>query len=111
MLHFEFCLRFDGITAASQDGGVGCFEFLDGVAKLGRFCRSTGRVRLGIKIQHQIFPAVIFERDRLPLVAGHFKFRSLVTFFEHLAFSSSLLPNLLRLAEGLASDWVLLEGD
>lgn len=50
VLHFEFCLRLHGIPAASQDGGVGCFEFIDGVTKLGRFRRSTGRVRLGIEI-------------------------------------------------------------
>jgi hypothetical protein len=49
VLHFEFCLQLYRIRAAPQDRGVFCFELLDGVTKLGRFVRSTGRVGLRVK--------------------------------------------------------------
>lgn len=61
VLDLKFSLVFGGIRAAPQDGGICLLELLDGVTKLGRFRRSTGRIRLGIKVQDQILPAVVLE--------------------------------------------------
>lgn len=47
---FELRLSVNRIAAAADDCGVQFLEFLDGVAKLGRFIGSTRRIRLGIKI-------------------------------------------------------------
>lgn len=90
MLHLEFRLRFGVVRAATEDGGIGGLEFLDGVTKLGRFCRSTGCVRLWIKIQNKIFPAIVPERSFATLIVLHVEIRSLVTFFEHCAVSAWL---------------------
>lgn len=48
---FEFCLRVDGISAATDHGRIQLLETAQRVAKLGRFVRSTGRVGFGEKIE------------------------------------------------------------
>lgn len=83
VLDFEFRLRVHTIRAAAQNGRV-CFpERLDGVAKLGRFGRSTRCIRLRVKIENQILPFVIRERNHLALVGRHAEVRSFVAFFQH----------------------------
>jgi hypothetical protein len=83
VLHFEFFLRFHGIAAAAHDGGIQFFEFLQGVAKLGRFVDSAWRIRFRIKIKDQILAAIILQRNDSAAVVGHREVRSFVAYFEH----------------------------
>jgi hypothetical protein len=50
VLCLEFGLSLDGVAAGAHDRGVELLELLDGVTKLGRFVRSTGSIRLRVKI-------------------------------------------------------------
>ncbi|MFZ3379801.1 MAG: hypothetical protein WA193_09265, partial [Candidatus Acidiferrales bacterium] len=59
------------------------FELLEGVTKLGRFVRSTGGIRLGIKIKNHIFPVKILQRNGRAAVVNTVEVRCLVAFFEH----------------------------
>jgi len=83
MLDLELRLRFHIVPAASQDGRVQLLEFLDCVTKLGRFVDSTRSIRFGIEVQNQILPAIILQRNSLPVVRCYRKFRSFVAFFQH----------------------------
>ena len=87
VLYLEFCLRFHGIGARSHDRRICILKFLDCVAKLGRFVRSTRRICLRIKIQDQVFSPKISERHHLAAVVLHFEFGSFVAFFEHVLLS------------------------
>jgi hypothetical protein len=80
---FEFCLCFHGIAAAADDGGVQLFELLEGVTKLGRFVRSTGCIRFRIKIENQVLPVKILQRNSRATIIGDVKIRRFVAFFEH----------------------------
>ena len=64
----EFRLLLHGVRAASQDHRIQLFEFFLGVAKLGRFIRSTRRERLGKKEEDHIFAAEIRERHLLAVI-------------------------------------------
>ena len=59
VLHFELFLRIHGIAAAADDRGVQLLEFLERVAKLGRFVDSTWSIRFRIKIEDQVLAAII----------------------------------------------------
>jgi hypothetical protein len=84
VLQLEFFLRFDGIAAAADDGGVQFIELLEGVAKLGRFVNSAGGIRFRIEIEDQVFAAIILQRNCGAAVVGHGEVRSFVAYFEHL---------------------------
>src|SRR6202042_3941661 len=71
-------------AAAADDGGIQFRELLQGVTELGRFVDSTGSVRFRIKIEDQIFVAIILQRDGYAAVVGHGEVRGLVACFEHL---------------------------
>jgi hypothetical protein len=81
VLRLEFRLRFDGIRTATYNGGIESGKLCEGVTKLGRFIRSTGRIGLGIEIEDQVFAAIIRERNRLAVVGSRAKIGSLVTLF------------------------------
>lgn len=90
VLGFEFCLGFDGIAAAADNRGVEFFEFGDGVTKLGRFTRSTGRVGFREKIEDQVPAAKIRERNRFAVVVGRAEVGRLVPLFEHSVISGHI---------------------
>jgi hypothetical protein len=87
VLGLELRLCFDGIAAAADDGRVELFECADGVTKLGRFVRSTGRVGFRVEIKDQILPAKIAERNRLAVVGRCAEVGRFVAFFEHVLVS------------------------
>jgi hypothetical protein len=68
VLGLEFRLLLHGIRAASQNHRVQLLEFLLGVAKLGRFIRSTGRERLGKKEEDHVFAAEIRKCHSLAVI-------------------------------------------
>jgi len=80
VLNFKFCLRFHRVAATTNDCRVELLELLDGVTKLGRFVRSTGRVRLRIEVQDEVFAPEIAQRHLFAIVGGYAKVRSLVAF-------------------------------
>ena len=85
VLRLEFRLLFHGIRAASQNHRVQLLEFFLGVAKLGRFIRSTGRERLGKKEEDHVFAAEIRERHLLAVIGGQIEFRSPLANFQYVA--------------------------
>jgi hypothetical protein len=84
VLQLEFFLCFYGIAAAADDGGVQFIELLEGVAELGRFVDSAWSIRFRIKVQDQVFAAIILQRNSGAAVVGHREIRSFVAYLEHL---------------------------
>jgi hypothetical protein len=81
--HPELRMRFRIAAAAANHHRVALFEFLEGVTKLGRFVRSTGRIRFGEKIEDHVLAAKIGKRNRLSLVSRSLKLRRAVPFLQH----------------------------
>jgi hypothetical protein len=60
--------RFDGIGAHPEDGHAMLIEFRLCVTKLGRFNRSTGSVRFGIKEEQDALAFEVIQGDFLAVV-------------------------------------------
>jgi len=111
MFDLELRLRFHIVPAASQDGRVQLLEFLDCVTKLGRFVDSTGGIRFGIEVKNKILPAIILQRNSLPVVRRYRKFRSFVAFFQHVGLFPLFVrvkipPALASECHSLLVDWL-----
>jgi hypothetical protein len=61
VLGLELRLCFNGVAATTDDRGIQLLELVGGVAKLGRFIRSTGRVGFREEIENQILSTKIGE--------------------------------------------------
>ena len=111
MLDLELRLIFRRVRAAAQDRRIFRFELLDGVTKLGRFVDSTGSIRFGIEVQHEILPAIILQRNSLPVVRCYRKFWSFVAFFQHVGLFPLFVrvkipPALASECRSLLVDWL-----
>jgi hypothetical protein len=82
-LGLELRLILDRVAAAAEDDRIELVEMLLCVAKLGRFVRSTRRIRLGIEIEDDVLAAESDERHFLAVVRQQAELRRLVAFFEH----------------------------
>jgi hypothetical protein len=78
---FEFGQDVLGIRAAAQDDGIELVELRLGVAKLGRFVRSTGCESLGVEKQHHVPPMKLGEGNFRAVVRGQAEGRRFVTCF------------------------------
>src|SRR5580698_9138469 len=87
----EFRLRLDVVRAHSSNFRVLRLEIRDHVAEAVRFVNASRSVGLRIKIQNQMFAAIVGERYLAPVVRQHFKMRCLIAFFQH-DVSPSALP-------------------
>jgi hypothetical protein len=83
LLGFEAGLDFDGVAAHSQDDHAKLVELPFCVAKLGRFNRSAGRVRLRIEEEHDAFAEMVGERDVVAGVVLQAKRGGFVAYFKH----------------------------
>ncbi len=70
------------IRAAPQDDGVELVELVLGVAKLGRFVRSTGCQSLGKEKQHDALPVKLGERNFRAVVRGQAEGRRFFTYLQ-----------------------------
>ena len=71
------------IRAGSEYGHTQLIELLFCVAKLGRFDRSTGSIRLRKKEEQDATAFEVFQRKRLATVGGEREFGGFVADFEH----------------------------
>jgi len=63
-------------------------ELLDGVTKLVRFYGSTGRIRAGEEVEHDLLTLEFRELEGLVSVGPELDLGSFVAFFEHQNFSN-----------------------
>jgi hypothetical protein len=71
------------VGAGSEDGDTELVELLFGVAKLGRFDRSTGSIRFWKKEEQNAAPFELLQRELFAAVGGEGEFGSFVADFEH----------------------------
>jgi hypothetical protein len=71
------------IRAGSEYGHTQLIELLFCVAKLGRFDRSTGSIRLRKKEEQDAAAFEVFQRKRLAAVGGESEFGGFVADFKH----------------------------
>jgi hypothetical protein len=74
---------FHVIEAGPEDGGVLRFVLVDEVPEPGTFRRSARGIGLRIEPEHDLAAAEIVERNRAPVMIGHFKIRSFAAYFQH----------------------------
>jgi hypothetical protein len=79
----EFLQGLQSIRAGSEYEHTELIELLFCVAKLGRFDRSTGSIRLRKKEEQDAAAFEVFQRKRLAAVGGECEFGSFVADFEH----------------------------
>lgn len=78
---FEFGLRFHGISAATHDCGVNTLEIVHGFRELDGFVRAAGGIGFRIKIENEISPAIIRERDCFAVIGDYAEAGGLIAFF------------------------------
>jgi hypothetical protein len=83
----EFLQGLHRVGAGSENGNTELVKLLFCVAKLGRFDRSTGSIRLWKKEEQHAAALEILKRELFAAVGGEGEFGSFVADFEHGSFS------------------------